>query len=56
MNESTLRNLTNDELLKSVDRSNKEVKELAERLEKLRGFLDAFGKNMQEALIHMENN
>ncbi|CAL9981532.1 hypothetical protein VPHD526_0019 [Vibrio phage D526] len=56
MNESTLRNLSNQELLKAVDRKNPEVKELAERLEKLRGFLDAFGKNMQDALVYMEDN
>lgn len=54
MNESTLRNLSNAELLKSVDRSNAEVKELAERLEKLKTFLDLFGRNMGEALEHLE--
>lgn len=49
-----LNNLNNDELLKVVDRSNKEVKELAERLEKLKTFLDLFGRNMGDALEHLE--
>jgi hypothetical protein len=49
-----LNNLSNDELLKVVDRSNKEVKELAARLEKLKTLLDLFGKHMGDALEHIE--
>ena len=51
MNESMLRSLTNDELLRYVDRSDPHVNELAKRFELVLDFVDSIvnGAEMESA-------